>query len=156
MSDGKKTLSGTSSPWYTFEAEEKEPAGRILHPHVHGRQEGIGLNGAARKRCEPKASRPDLLPPDSPYVCPIRKVGNVQGSIDGLAVNLTEDEMEIEKANPFDHGFPHTFLSGSLFEGVDADQRMADGPEDVALTTGAGQTIDWVARPVAIRPPKKG
>ncbi|KAJ3019385.1 hypothetical protein HKX48_002141 [Thoreauomyces humboldtii] len=145
-----------------FEARDKEPAGRTFIPtSTRDRKVSAVLEDvASHKDCELIQVALAYCLQKAPYVFPIvggRKVGHVQSSIDGLAVDLTEDEVaEIEKAYPLNHVFPHTFLSGFLFEGADANQRMTDGSEDVALTKGAGQTIDSVARPVAIRPPKKG
>ncbi|KAI0903543.1 Aldo/keto reductase [Ustulina deusta] len=92
----------------------------------------------------------------TPYVFPIvggRKVEHIQGSIDGLSIELTEDEVaQIEEAYPFDHGFPHTFLSGTMFKGSDHQaQKQVQGPGDVALTQ-AGGNFDWVLQPRALRP----
>ncbi|KAI3340747.1 Aldo/keto reductase [Ustulina deusta] len=92
----------------------------------------------------------------TPYVFPIvggRKVEHIQGSIDGLSIELTEDEVaQIDKAYPFDHGFPHTFLSGTMFKGSDHQaQKQVQGPGDVALTQ-AGGNFDWVLQPRALRP----
>jgi hypothetical protein len=50
----------------------------------------------------------------APYVFPIvgiRKVEHLQGNIDALSVELTDEEVdEIEAAQPFDLGFPGSFL----------------------------------------------
>lgn len=80
------------------------------------------------------------------YVFPIvggRKVEHIMGNIAGLGVTLTEEEMRvIDSGYTFDPGFPHTFLSGSLFsEG--AEPKGAYGPGDVWLTKSLG-TFDWV------------
>lgn len=92
----------------------------------------------------------------TPYVFPIvgqRKVEHLKGSIAGLVVSLTKDEIkEVEAAYEFDHGFPHTFLSGTLLDGP--TPRQAEGPGDVRMTK-LGGTFDWVEGPKAIRPPKK-
>jgi aryl-alcohol dehydrogenase-like predicted oxidoreductase len=89
----------------------------------------------------------------APYIFPIvggRKVSHIQGNIDGLAVSLSEDEVkEVEAAYPFHHGFPHIFLSGSMFRGTES--RPANGPGDVFLTAGSGD-FDWVEGPKALRP----
>lgn len=89
----------------------------------------------------------------TPYVFPIvgaRKVEHIQGSIDALCVALSaEDIKEIENAYEFDHGFPHTFLSGTLFD--NSMPRGAFGPEDVFLTRLAG-SFDWVEKPKALKP----
>lgn len=88
----------------------------------------------------------------TPYVFPIvgaRTVEHIQGSMGGLAVTLTEGEVDmIEGAYDFDPGFPHTFLSGTLIDG--SKPRMADKPGDVWLTKHAGD-IDWVEGQKAIR-----
>ncbi|PPJ50938.1 hypothetical protein CBER1_06513 [Cercospora berteroae] len=50
----------------------------------------------------------------APYVFPIvggRKVEHLKGNIEGLAVELTQEEVDaIEDAEPFDVGFPQSFL----------------------------------------------
>ncbi|CAN9345804.1 unnamed protein product [Alternaria sp. RS040] len=91
-----------------------------------------------------------------PYVFPIvgqRKVEHLKGSIDALRVALTEEEVaRVEEAYEFDHGFPHTFLSGTLFG--EGPPRQVEGPGDVWLTKNNGP-FDWVdenAKP--IRPPQ--
>lgn len=96
----------------------------------------------------------------APYVFPIvggRKVEHIQGSIDGLAVELTPEEVEkIEQAYPFDHGFPHTFLSGTMFRGSDnTEHKQVQGPGDVWLLS-AGSKFDFVKGPQAIRPSDMG
>lgn len=92
----------------------------------------------------------------TPYLFPIvggRKVEHIQGNIDALAITLSpEDIEEIESVNEFDFGFPHTFLSGTLFKG--GKPKTADKPDDVWLTKGLG-TFDWVQPPRAIRPPSQ-
>ena len=89
----------------------------------------------------------------APYVFPIvggRKVDHIKGSIAGLTVSLTDEEIQrIESAYPFDYGFPHTFLSGSMFD--HSTPKMADGPGDVWLTKVLG-TFDWVEPPKPIKP----
>ncbi|KAI9069422.1 Aldo/keto reductase [Trametes sanguinea] len=89
----------------------------------------------------------------APYVFPIvgaRKVEHLQGSINGLRVSLTDDDiMTIESAYEFDHGFPYTFLSGTLFDL--SRPRPAHRPGDVWLTKILG-TFDWVEEPAPIRP----
>lgn len=89
----------------------------------------------------------------TPYVFPIvggRKVEHIKGSIAGLSVTLSDEDMQkIESAYPFDFGFPHTFLSGSLFD--HSTPRHAEGPGDVWLTKGLG-TFDWVEGAKPIRP----
>lgn len=81
----------------------------------------------------------------TPYVFPIiggRKVEHLEGNISAIGVSLSEDEVRgIEGAYEFDHGFPHTFLSGTMFDG--SKPRTATGPGDVWLTKSHG-CIDWV------------
>lgn len=83
----------------------------------------------------------------TPYVFPIvggRKVSHIAGNIESLKVALTEEEVaDVEAAYTFDPGFPHTFLSGTLFTGKPDEQKGAYGPADVWLTKNAG-TFDWV------------
>ena len=89
----------------------------------------------------------------TPYVFPIigaRTVEQIRGSLAGLGVTLTEEKVKtIEAACPFDHGFPHTFLSGTLFDR--STSRTADQPADIFLGK-LGDDIDWVERPKALRP----
>jgi aryl-alcohol dehydrogenase-like predicted oxidoreductase len=89
----------------------------------------------------------------TPYVFPIvggRKVEHLKGSVAGLKVSLSEDEIEkVESAYVFDHGFPHTFLSGTLFDG--SKPRTAQKPGDVFLVKQSG-TFAWVEESKAIRP----
>ncbi len=91
----------------------------------------------------------------TPYVFPIiggRKVEHILGSIKGLEVELTPEEInKIELAYPFKHGFPSDFLNGSLFN-PDIPSTMVAGPEDIWFTS---KDYDFVAQPKAIRPPKK-
>ncbi|KAI2462753.1 NADP-dependent oxidoreductase domain-containing protein [Annulohypoxylon bovei var. microspora] len=88
----------------------------------------------------------------APYVFPLvgaRTLGHIQGSVGGLDASLTDEEMEeIDSAYPFDHGFPHTFLSGTLFSGEPA--RGASAPGDVWLRKLLGK-FEWVKKPRAIR-----
>ena len=71
----------------------------------------------------------------APYVFPIvggRKVSHLQGNIDALGVELSQEEIdEIEDASPFDIGFPMNFAFG--FGGQTYRSRMT--PSDVGLTT---------------------
>jgi aryl-alcohol dehydrogenase-like predicted oxidoreductase len=90
----------------------------------------------------------------TPYVFPIvgqRKVEQLKDSIAALSVTLSEEDIKrIEGAYEFDHGFPHTFLSGTLFD--KSTPKQVQGPGDVWLTK-LGGTFDWVEGPKAIRPP---
>jgi aryl-alcohol dehydrogenase-like predicted oxidoreductase len=88
----------------------------------------------------------------APYVFPLvgaRKLGHIKSNIEGLGLVLTEDEVkEVEDAYPFDHGFPHTFLSGTLFSGGET-ARGASAPGDVWLTKDLGK-FEWVEKPKPI------
>ena len=76
----------------------------------------------------------------APYVFPIvggRKIEHLKGNIEGLSVDLTDDELkEIEAAAKFDIGFPQNFLGGP--SGVKS-------PNDVWLANLAG-TQDHVSK----------
>ncbi|KAL4895872.1 sterigmatocystin biosynthesis dehydrogenase stcV [Aspergillus ambiguus] len=89
----------------------------------------------------------------APYVFPIlgaRKVDHLKGNVPALSVALSDEEiLEIESAYEFDHGFPHSFLSGTLFD--QTHPRGAYGPGDVWLTKNFGQ-FDWVEAPRPIKP----
>ncbi|KAM0548863.1 hypothetical protein ACHAPJ_009719 [Fusarium lateritium] len=88
----------------------------------------------------------------APYVFPLvgaRKVEHIKGNVESLDVRLTEEEIgKIDTAYPFDHGFPHNFLSGTLFTG-DEVHRGASAPGDVWLTKGLGK-FEWVEKPKSI------
>lgn len=94
----------------------------------------------------------------TPYVFPLvrgRKVEHIKGNIDALNVDLTEEDvLKIDAAYHFDPGFPHTFLSGTLFGDEGDEQEVPAGPQDVWLTNFLG-TFDWVEGPKPIRPAKK-
>lgn len=87
----------------------------------------------------------------TPYVFPLvgcRKLEYLKGAVAALKVNLSEEDVEkIESANFFDPGFPHSFLSGSLFGG---DPIVPQGPQDVWLTNVMG-TFDYVEGPKPIK-----
>ena len=94
----------------------------------------------------------------APYVFPLvggRKVDHIKGNIDALNVDLTEgDVAKIDAAYEFAPGFPHTFLSGTLFGAEDDTQEGPQGPQDVWLTNILG-TFDWVEGPKPIRASRK-
>jgi aryl-alcohol dehydrogenase-like predicted oxidoreductase len=89
----------------------------------------------------------------SPYVFPLigaRKLEHIKGIIPSLEVSLSDDEVEkIESTYEFDHGFPHTFLSGTLIDG--SKSRDAQSPANVAQTRSFGN-FDWVEPIQAIKP----
>ncbi|KAK9427158.1 Aldo/keto reductase [Lipomyces doorenjongii] len=83
-----------------------------------------------------------------------RTVEHLKGNIDALGVSLTDEQTtEIETGYDFDHGFPHTFLSGTLFNNS-ATPRGAWGPGDILL--GGQRNFDWVERPRPIKPIQSG
>ncbi|RAK72682.1 Aldo/keto reductase [Aspergillus fijiensis CBS 313.89] len=90
----------------------------------------------------------------APYVFPIvggRKVDHLQGNITALSIALDGQEIaQIETCYDFDPGFPHTFLSGSLFTGE--NPWAAKKPDDVWLTKLMGN-FDWVQPQNPIGPP---
>ncbi|RYP48893.1 hypothetical protein DL768_005317 [Monosporascus sp. mg162] len=76
-----------------------------------------------------------------PYIFPVigaRKVEHLKDSVNALGLELTKDDVEeIEKAVPFDFGYPQTILGGS---------GGATHPSDVWLTRRFGN-FDWVSAP---------
>lgn len=89
-----------------------------------------------------------------PYVFPIvgaRKVEHISSNLTALSITLTQEEVdEIESAYTFDYGFPHTFLSGSLF--VTGKSRNATNSSQVQLLKSMAQPTVWVDAPKAIAP----
>lgn len=87
----------------------------------------------------------------APYVFPIvggRNLEHIKGNIAALNVRLSDEELkEIDGAYNFDHGFPHTFLSGTLFTGE--TPRAPEGPSGVWATKLMGN-FDWVEPPKSI------
>ncbi|GJN87107.1 hypothetical protein Rhopal_000052-T1 [Rhodotorula paludigena] len=81
----------------------------------------------------------------TPYVFPIiggRKVEHLTSNISALEVELTDDELHrIERAYEFEHGFPTSFLSGSLFD-PKLESTMVTGPQDIKLVNGPAN-MDW-------------
>lgn len=92
----------------------------------------------------------------SPHVFPIvggRKLEHLDGNIRALEIALEDEEIKrIEASFEFDPGFPHTFLSGTLF--TEEKPRAAHKPDDVWLMTLSG-IYDWVQPPKAITPHSK-
>lgn len=88
-----------------------------------------------------------------PYVFPLvgcRKVEHLKASIAALGLALTGDDIkEIDSAFDFDPGFPHTFLSGTWFQGGTAE--IPRGPGDIWLTRMMGN-FDWVEAEKPIQP----
>ncbi|EOO04049.1 putative norsolorinic acid reductase protein [Phaeoacremonium minimum UCRPA7] len=91
----------------------------------------------------------------APYVFPLvgcRTSEQLKSNVEALNIDLNDDEIaEIENAYYFDPGFPHTFLSGTLFNNDDTVQEVPHGPGDVWLTN-AITNIDWVEPSKPIKP----
>jgi aryl-alcohol dehydrogenase-like predicted oxidoreductase len=91
----------------------------------------------------------------APYVFPIvggRKVEHITSNVEALKVDLSKDDIaKIEESYRFDPGFPHTFLSGTLFGDESDKPELPEGPEDVWLTKLMG-TFDWVQDKTPIKP----
>jgi aryl-alcohol dehydrogenase-like predicted oxidoreductase len=139
-----------------FKEREKHNPGRNMKPTtVRDRQVSLVLEKIAGERgLDLRQVALAYVYYKAPYVTPIiggRKLEHLKSNIAGLGVSLTDDEIAaIDAAFPFDHGFPHTFLSGSLFE-ENAAPRGAFGPEDVWLTKHQGE-FDWVKAPKPVVP----
>ncbi|RYP48919.1 hypothetical protein DL768_005281 [Monosporascus sp. mg162] len=86
----------------------------------------------------------------APYVFPIvggRTVEHLRANIEALTLALSDDDIrEIEAANPFDLGFPNSFLWG---------ESAPDHPGKVWLLNMAG-TFDYVPETRPIAPKKAG
>lgn len=84
----------------------------------------------------------------APYVFPIvggRKVEHLKGNIEGLGLELTEEDVEeIETGYDFDVGFPHDFLGGG---------KAPKGPAEVVFTQRFGN-FDYVPVQGAVKPHK--
>lgn len=80
------------------------------------------------------------------YVFPIvgsTKADHLASNIEALGIELSAEEIEeIDSAYPFDHGFPHTFASGTMFMGEKAKSKQVDGPADV-MFTASSLKMDW-------------
>jgi aryl-alcohol dehydrogenase-like predicted oxidoreductase len=108
-----------------------------------GERQGVSVTAVALAYCMAKA----------PYVFPIiggRTVEQLKGNIEALRVRLSEEDIrEIEKGYDFDPGFPHTFLSGTLWR--NETPKGAYEAKDVSLLKYMGN-FDWVEGPKAIQP----
>ncbi|KAK5077122.1 hypothetical protein LTR64_005398 [Lithohypha guttulata] len=142
-----------------FEEREKKKEGRNLIP-TSERDKSVSV--VLEKIAEKKGEQTTLLNvalayvmQKCPYVFPIvgqRKVEHLQGSMNSIGVLLTEEEVaQVEGAYEFDAGFPHTFLSGTMFAGADARQTGASHASEVSLAKSCGE-FDYVQPPKAIRP----
>lgn len=134
-----------------FEEREKNNDGRNFIPtSQHDKTVSAHLERIASKKGT------DLLKialayviQKTPYVFPIvggRKMEHIQGSIDALRVSLSDENMkEVKDGYHFHPGFPHTFLSGTLFD-PEAKPWGASAPQDCFLNKPLG-TIDFVDKP---------
>ncbi|KAK9686388.1 hypothetical protein K7432_015179 [Basidiobolus ranarum] len=138
-----------------FKEREKSNPGRKSKPiNDHDRAVSKVLEKVAKaKGTEITSVALAYIRQKTPYVFPIigcRKIEHLKGNIAALGLYLTEDEIkDIDKAYVFDPGFPHTFLSGTLFN--DATPEGAMEPGDVWLTKLMGN-FDWVASEKSIEP----
>ena len=86
-----------------------------------------------------------------PYVFPIiggRKVEQLEANIRALPLKLSDDDVQkIESAYPFEHGFPHMWLSGSILN--DSKTKQVKSAKDVWVTKTLG-SFDYVESPRAI------
>ena len=139
-----------------FEEREKNNPGRSFIPtSAHDKEVSRVLEKVAEdKGVDMLHIALSYVRQKTPYVFPIvggRKLEHIQGNIASLGVALTGEEMkQVESSYEFDPGFPHTFLSGTLYDGT--KPRGAYGPGDVWLTKHVGD-FDWVEPPKSIAPP---
>lgn len=121
---------------------EKEKAVSAVLEAI-AKRKGTAITSIALAYCMAKAA----------YVFPIvggRKVEHLKGNIEALSVRLSEEDLkEIETGYEFDPGFPHTFISGTLFN--NEPPRGAYEPGDIWLTNFTG-TFDWVEVGKPIQP----
>lgn len=140
-----------------YEEREKNPEGRNFIPlSEHDRSVSRHLEKIAnRKGCQLLDVALQYVMQKTPYVFAIvggRKVSHIEGNIEALKVALSDEDIaEVEKAYDFDPGFPHTFLSGSLFNGDANDNKGGYSAQDVWLLKGLG-TTDYVESARSIRP----
>ena len=89
----------------------------------------------------------------APYVFPIvggRKVEHLKGNIEALGISLTQEELnQIDDSEPFDIGFPLSFLYGMLGGGEYRSNTAT--ASDVALTQ-VSTRLDSVPRQMPIQP----
>lgn len=141
-----------------FKEKEKHNPGRKMVP-LSQRDKDVSAvleKVASRKGCKLLQVALAYVMQKTPYVFPIlgaRKASHLEESIAGLTVALSAEDMdEIDRAYPFDHGFPHSFISGTLFGGFDTTyHKPAFSQGDVIMNTTAGP-FDWVQPPAALRP----
>ncbi|EWZ43388.1 sterigmatocystin biosynthesis dehydrogenase stcV [Fusarium oxysporum Fo47] len=143
-----------------FKAREQNNGGRKHTPlSGHDRAVSRALEQTALSLEPPEAITDVALSyvmQKAQFVFPIvggRKLEHIENNIRGLRVALTDDDMgKIDTASPFNPGFPHTFLSGTLLDGADAPQSGAYAPGDVWLLKSLG-TMDFHAGLTPLKPP---
>jgi aryl-alcohol dehydrogenase-like predicted oxidoreductase len=140
-----------------FERREKEgyKGGRNFIPlSEHDKQVSLALERIAdRKGATLLNLALAYVLQKAPYMFPIvggRTVDHLAGNIAALDITITEQEMqEIDDCYVFDPGFPHTFLSGTMFDR--SKPKGASKPADVMHSKLAG-TFDWVEASRSIKP----
>jgi aryl-alcohol dehydrogenase-like predicted oxidoreductase len=138
------------------ELEKKGDEGRRNNPNTPEMQAvAAALNKIAQKKAAQITSiAMAYVMHKSPYVFPIvggRKVEHLKGNIEGLAVELSDEEIdEIEEAAPFKVGFPLSMLFE--FGGGKYNSRMSF--KDIFLLKPAGH-FDAVEKAKAPRPHKE-
>lgn len=136
--------------------EEHNPGGNFIKLSEHDKKVSQALDMLSNKK-DVKLLEAALayVRQKAPYVFPIVggwRLEHIKGNIAALDVWLTDEEIEaIDSSYEFNPGFPHTFLSGSLFN--DDAPRGAVGPGDVWLTKHLGK-FEWVEGPSPIKPKK--
>jgi len=129
-----------------YKEREKENLGRKGNPSERERAVSRVLEGLAKvKNTQITSIALAYVMQKAPYVFPlvgVRKLDHIKGNIEALKVDLSEEDVaKIDGAYDFDHGFPHTFLSGSHFG--ESESKIPKGPGDNWLNKFMG-TIDWV------------
>lgn len=137
-------------------AKAKENEGRNMKPPT-AREIAVSKvleRVAKRKESTIQAVALQYVRYKAPYVIALiggRKVEHLAGNIAALELALEDEDLkEIDGAYEFEHGFPHEFLSGDHFKD-DEPSKMAQGPQDIWLTTMLG-SIDFVQQTKAITP----
>jgi aryl-alcohol dehydrogenase-like predicted oxidoreductase len=138
-----------------FQRREREgyEGGRNFIPlSEHDKQVSLGLERIADKKGTTLLNLAlAYVLQKAPYMFPIiggRKVDHLASNIEALNIKLSSEEIEeIDSCYDFDPGFPHTFLSGTMFDR--STPRGASKPSDVMHTKLAG-TFDWVEPPKPI------
>ncbi|QIW99246.1 hypothetical protein AMS68_004764 [Peltaster fructicola] len=143
-------------PWgvlgsgYLKSADTTEKGSRQT-PHVlTGREEEVSkvLDGVAKKHSVPiQAVALAWAMQKAPYIFPLvggSKVSHLKANAEALALQLGPEDVEvIDKAYPFDLGFPHNFINMAGY--------MSTGPQDISFLAQMGW-YDYVTPSAAIKP----